>query len=709
MEIVMSTCTKPQLAASSDSTSRATSVLMLAGTIGLAVLYAPVVYAQPVEEIVISASRREQRSFDAPAAVQTVTSEALREAGPQVNLSEALSRVPGVVVLNRQNYSQDLQMSIRGFGARSSFGIRGVRLLIDGIPATTPDGQGQASTFSLPFTERLEVLRGPLAQLYGNAAGGVVQAFTREPGPVPQAEASVYFGSNSVIRTDWQYLTRFGGAGLGLAFDYNTFKTDGWRDHSEAKRSVANLKLGYDTKETKVVFTASHFDQPKAQDPLGLNSAELAANPRQVTPVANTANTGKAVDQTQFGLRLEQSLGGYGSLGVRLYTGGRNLDNPLATQWVTLDRSFNGLGVLWNGKTAVSGLPLTWALGFDRDRMTERRNAYTNTAGVRGAAFNRDEDSSASNTDYFAQASLNATENVAITAGLRKSSIQLSSQDYYLADGRNGTGSVNYSATKPVLGVVWSAAPTLNLYANWGRGLETPTLSEIAYRVAGTAVIGEFNPALNAARSTHVELGLKWQPSRSTRVDAALFNIKTADELVPLRTSSGQSVFQNAGNTRRQGLELSATTQLSDTFSLRAALTHTDAEFTSAFSRVIGTATTVIAAGNKLPAVPKQLLSTEITWRPSKFSRVGLEWVAASRLWANDTNTAYAGGYGVLNLGASHTMPVGSMNLTLHARIDNLANRNYVGSVIVNEAGQRFFEPAQGRNWLIGATLRGSF
>jgi iron complex outermembrane recepter protein len=659
------------------------------------------------EEVVVSASRRDQKSFDAPAAIQTVDAETIRASGPAVNLSEALSRVPGLVVLNRQNYSQDLQLSIRGFGARSSFGIRGVRLMIDGIPATMPDGQGQASTLSLPFTERIEVLRGPMAQLYGNAAGGVVQAFTKTPGAKPSAEASLYLGSNDIVRTDLQGLARLGQFDLGV--DYNTFKTDGWRTHSAAKRESGTFKLGWSTPGTKVSFAANRFNQPLAEDPLGLNSAEYAANPRQSIANATTQNTGKVVDQNQFSLRLEQDLGKWARLDARLYTGTRDLDNPLATQWITLDRSFKGLGLALSGKASLGDMPWTWAVGYDRDRMTELRRAYTNTAGVRGAAFNRNEDNAAANADVFAQSTLYVTERLGLTLGARKSSVQLTSNDYFLADGSNGTGQITYGATNPVLGAVWSVADTVNVYANWGKGFETPTLSEVAYRQVGTTVVGEFNPGLAAANSKHSEVGAKWQVSKTTRVDAALFSIRTAGELVPQRTSSGQSVFQNAGATSRKGLELSARSQFSEQWSALAAYTYTDAEFASAYSRVIGTATTTIAKGNSLPAVPRQLLNASLTFKPVRSTRLSAEWGASSRLWANDTNTAHAAGYGVLNLAASHTLELGKMSLGFFGRLDNVTGKKYAGSVIVNEAAQRFFEPGLGRTWLVGVNLKGSF
>ncbi|MFZ9322870.1 MAG: TonB-dependent receptor plug domain-containing protein, partial [Hylemonella sp.] len=232
--------------------------------VGASVLMALPVGAQSLEGVVVSASRAEQRSFDAPASIQSVERDVIQDGGPQVNLSESLNRVPGLTILNRQNYAQDLQVSIRGFGARTAFGIRGVRLLIDGIPATTPDGQGQGSSISLPSTERIEVLRGPLAQLYGNSAGGVIQAFTREAPEVPELIYQYYGGSFGMHRNDLQYAGKSGK--VGIVADYSTFDTNGYRDNSTTQRKQFNGKLSFGPDEkTRVNLVFNQFDMPLAQ------------------------------------------------------------------------------------------------------------------------------------------------------------------------------------------------------------------------------------------------------------------------------------------------------------------------------------------------------------------------------------------------------------------------------------------------------------
>ena len=316
--------------------------------------------------VVVSASRREQRSFDAPAAIQSIGRDTIEEAGPQVNLSESINRIPGLTARNRQNYAQDLQVSIRGFGSRSTFGIRGVRLLIDGIPATMPDGQGQASTVSLGSVSRIEVLRGPLAQLYGNAAGGVIQVFTGEGAAPATAGAGLAIGSDGTRRIGLNASGRWNApsassasstsstsstpnalnapdrarssrTGTGLVADYSDFQTDGYRDHSEARRRQLNAKLTIDARRTpQSASLPTVFDQPLSKDPVGLTRAQAQANPRQVVPIAVTQDARKVVSQNQAGIVAEHRIDSDRSVSARLYAGQRDLDNalsiPLAAQ-----------------------------------------------------------------------------------------------------------------------------------------------------------------------------------------------------------------------------------------------------------------------------------------------------------------------------------------------------------------------------------------
>jgi iron complex outermembrane receptor protein len=675
-------------------------------------MLAPAAQAQTqspsLQTVVVSANRAEQRSFDAPAAIDAVNRDTIEGAGPQVNLSESLNRIPGLTILNRQNYAQDLQLSIRGFGSRAAFGLRGIRLLIDGIPATTPDGQSQGSSVSLTSTDRIEVLRGPLAQLYGNSSGGVIQAFTRDAPESPEFLSQFYTGSFGLRRTDWQYAGRHGN--LGLVADYSTFDIDGYRSNSAAQRNQFNGKLSFNPNEqTRVNLVFNRFDMPLAEDPLGLTAAQLAGNPRQAGNNAIATRVRKITGQNQLGTSVNYALDNSSSVTARAYYGTReNLQYQANNFWVGLQRDYYGVGLQYNQQTQIAGRPAALVAGYEYDYSKERRQGGAASVGEKvPGSLNRNEDNIAQNSDFFAQASSLVSDRFTLTAGLRASTVRFNSEDAFLSDG-NGSGSVRYSAVNPVLGLTFHASDSLNLYANYGKGFETPTLAEVAYTSTGAATSALFNPSLKASESQHYELGAKWLPTAASRLDVTLFQIRAADEIVVASSSSGRTAFKNAPETKRSGIEISGKAALHPQWQATLAASAINARFSQAYANN----NVKVASGNKLPGIPKSFVFSELLWasipfdslskRPQRVTKAGFELTSAGKMFANDSNTASADGYTTLNAKVSQGWDIGPAVLTLYGRVDNLTDKRYVGSVIVNQAVGQFYEPAPGRTWSLG-------
>ena len=685
--------------------------------------------AGPTEAIVITADRWRQSSFDAPAAIGAVTREAIDSAGPQVNLSEVLNRVPGITVLNRQNYAQDLQLSIRGFGSRSTFGIRGVRLIVDGIPATMPDGQGQASNVALGSTQRIEVLRGPLAQLYGNAAGGVVQVFSGSDATAPTTTLRSSVGRDGAVKVGLGFAAA--GEQDEVLLEASRFRTDGWREHSAAERTQLNAKwqhrLGAGSSVTLVL---NSLDQPLSLDPVGLTRAQWQADPRQAVALAKTQDARKSVAQDQIGVVLEHALGPATQLQARLYGGTRSLDNalsiPLAAQQaptasggiVAFQRNYGGFGAMVshrvelgnpNAANAVGGLglrSLRLTAGVEVDRMDEDRQGYLNLSGQRGA-LKRDEANRVSNRDGYGQAALEFDGGVTASAGVRTSSVRFDSRDRFIVTGNpDDSGGVDYSATNPVFGLAWRAASGLNLYANAGRGFETPTFTELAYRAVGTGL----NTGLAASRSRHAEVGAKWRPAPGHRIDMALFDIQTRDEIVVDSNNGGRSTFKNAGRTERRGMELSYGGALGSDWRALLAATVLRASFRDGFTSGSGTTAVPVPAGNRLPGTPGRSAYAELVYAPQQGwgsasgFQAAVELQHIGLLYVNDANEDFAPASTVVNLRAGWTQRFGAWRFSQLVRVDNAADRRYAGSVIVNEANRRFFEPAAPRGALLSLT-----
>ena len=652
-----------------------------------------------------------QRRFDAAASFTSVAVDAFATPSPLVNLSELLAGQAGVVVLDRGNFAQDLQISVRGFGSRSTFGVRGVRLLVDGIPATMPDGQGQAATAQLASAAQVDVLRGPMAQLYGNAAGGVIQVTTRDPRPGGGAGASMALGSFGQRQLgasfDW------GDRTLGGLVDVSQFSTDGWRAHSAARRTHLNSKwVARPGADTKITALVNLYDQPRAQDPLGLTRAQWQADPRQSTGQSLAFNTRKSVSQYQLGLVLEQRLGASDDLRLRAYGGTRELTQFLpfsgaaatsAGGVVDLDRRYGGIGWAWTHKMRLaSGLPLRWTLGMDIDRLTERRQGFVNNAGNKDpGALRRNERDRAGNTDVFAQVDALLAPTWRVVAGVRSSQVRLAVDDQFIALPGNpdDSGQRTWRHTSPVLGVVWNAADSLNVYANLGRGFETPTLAESSYSAGSTGP----NTGLQAARSLQAEIGAKWR-GEGYQLDAAWFDARSRDEIVPAASINGRSIYQNADRVRRQGLEM-AWSGTEGAWRPQLSYTYLDAFFASPYQDAAGQP---IATGNRLPGTARHTARLAFTHHPNAAWQWGADLNLSGKVFVNDRNTDAAPGFAVASLHASHALQSqGSTRWQLWARLDNVLDRNHVGSLVVNDGNSRFFEPAAGRRVMVG--LRAQF
>jgi iron complex outermembrane receptor protein len=683
--------------------------------------------AAELSPIVVTATRVAQASADLPASIDVVDADTLHRGQLQENLSESLVTVPGVSAQSRQNYAQDLQISIRGFGARSSFGVRGVRLYSDGIPGTMPDGQGQFSQFDLGSAERIEVLRGPFSALYGNSSGGVIAIFTQDADPGYQAGARVAYAT---FDTQRYALSTGGDEGLvNYVVDASHFQTDGYRVHSAAERNNFNAKLRFEPSEnSKLTLVANAVQTPYVQDPLGLTQAQLAANRTSAGVGAIQYNSRKDLAQEQLGITYSDQWGSSDSLAASAYTGHRNTTQfqaiPEATQAaaplypgavIALDRAYYGLDVHATDDRQWGGMPVKLTLGLAYDDLQEGRKGYANYSGTQfgvEGALRRDEANHVYDFDQYLQAEWDPSAHWLLIAGVRNNAVDVTSHGHIpILDGADSR--LHFGAVNPVAGITYRATSWLNAYASYGKGFETPTLNDLAYRSIDGSLPG-LNTALKPARSNNYEVGLKAGSGR-VRADLAAFYIKTVDELAVLQNSSGRTVDQNIGETTRRGLELALDADWQGGFSARLAYTYIRAVVASSYYTCVAapcnplpslanSATPLpanyrfVAAGSYLPAVPMNFLYSGVTWSyaPWGFSTTG-ELEARARIYADDRNSAAAPSYWLANWRAGFEQDFKHWRLSEYGRLDNLANRSYVGSVIVNETNMRFFEPAPGR------------
>jgi iron complex outermembrane receptor protein len=689
---------------------------------------------QLLAPIVVTATRFAESSQDLPVSIDRVDRHTIENGQLQLNLSESLITVPGVSVQSRQNYAQDLQLSIRGFGARSSFGVRGIRLYSDGIPGTMPDGQGQFSQFDLGSTDHIEVLRGPFSALYGNSSGGVIAVFTEDAKPGYMVGATAQYATFNTQR--YAVKTEGDDGVVNYVVDAAHFQTDGYRFHSEAERDNFNAKMRFATSDSaKLTLVANVIDTPAVQDPLGLTRAQLGSDPRQAGVGALQFDTRKSLDQEQLGALYDDTLNAHDAWSTTLYTGHRATTQfqaiPLSTQKaplspggvIDLNRAFWGVDSHITDSRDLAGSPLQLVGGVSYDDLEEARKGYFNfegsDLGVEGA-LRRDEANHVYDFDQYLQAQWDPDARWRVIAGVRNNLVALTSHGHIpVLDGADS--SVRYSAVNPVGGVTFRVTSSVNLYGSYGKGFETPTLNDLAYRSVNGSLPG-LNLGLKPARSDNYEVGIK-AATGPVRADLAAFYIKTEDELAILQNSGGRTVSQNIGETNRRGMELAVDADWAGGFTGRLAYTYIRAVVGEAYATCIGPPCNplanpggplpanykTVAAGSYLPAVPMNSLYVGVTWSyaPLGFSTT-LETQARAQIYADDRNSAAASGFWVTNLRAGFQQETRHLRLSEFARLDNLADRAYVGSVIVNETNTRYYEAAPGRTAYImfNAALR---
>ncbi len=666
--------------------------------------------------VVVSGMPSPRPELEAPAAIARVDAEDLAWTQAGIGLSESLVRVPGLTVRNRQNYAQDLQIQSRGFGARSSFGVRGIQLRLDGIPLTAPDGQGQPSSLSVTSLDHIEVLRGPLAYPYGNASGGVIAAFSAPP------PAALTFGSRVVMGSDDTWRASASAAGqaldgkLGYRVEGLRFMTDGYREHSAARRDQVAATASWQidgTKRLGLVFNS--LSQPDAQDPLGLSRAQYEADPRQVDPGANTFNTRKSLNDRIGGLRYEQQLANGDSLELVTYGSSRAVRQfqsiPVNTQQtqprnsggvIDLEREGYGSDGRYNWKLSRG----TISAGLQWQTLNENRKGYENfvgaSTGVLGA-LRRDEDNQVDSLDQFLSADWALSERWTVLGALRRSEVDFESQDHYITGANtDDSGDKRYSATTPALALRYAWSPGSSVYGSWGRGFETPTFTELSYKPDGS---GGLNLDLRASRSQTFELGWKRALPRGGLFTLALFDTRAEDDIVPAVNSGGRASFQNA-DTQRRGVEAGLTLRIGRDWSLQLAADYIDAEFAKTFDYVSGGVTRDVNKGNRIPGIGRNNAWAELAWRralPGWSAAVDLR--HSGSVAVNDINSDEAESYRVLNARLGWLRPYGRGSFGAFVRVDNLLDKTYSGSVIVNEGNGRFFEPAPDRSWFAGVEM----
>ena len=667
---------------------------------------------------VVTATRYETNSFDLPLSIDAVTGSEIRDARTGANLSEIAPRIPGVVINYRSTAAQELSISTRGFGARSQFGVKGIRIYADGIPLNSADGQGQAGSINIDTLGQIEFLRGPFSALYGNSSGGVVQAFTRDGAKDPTITVGA---SSGTWNTNKQSVTYEGQAGpVNYILSAYQYVSDGYREHSQHRRDNFNGKISYQfSPDTKFTFVGNYMDQPYTNDPNALTPDQYKANSRSAGTNAISTNSRLYRINSYGGIIIDHNLSEKDSLRLMAYSGERsNLQYLTTGAAAEIKRETEGFDFRWIRKDLFLSRPLNFTAGLAYDSMEDIRSRYTYsgtgvyTPLLTTSTSNRREKQSAFSVDQYLQASYEPTDRLLVIAGLRHSRVNIKNEDLYFGDcvtrptACDSTGQVTYTNTSPVAGVTFKITPTLNAYANYGRGFETPTFAETTYSLPASSGAGP-NLSMVPSKSKNYEIGLKAFVTSNTRMNVALFKVDTKNEIVVIDNSGSQNVYDSTANTERKGIEFSLDSRLPYNFNFYQTYTYLDSEFKNSFTNTVGG---FVAAGNRLSGVYKNTAYSELSWKYPAFNfSSAIENIYYGDVHGYDSNASdrKADAFSIVNLRASLKQSYNNWNFSEFVRADNIFDEKYVGNVRVNNAAT--FEPGAPRNYTVGVTSSYTF
>jgi iron complex outermembrane receptor protein len=658
----------------------------------------------------VTVSRDAARStLELPYAVSRLELDSTRAATRRASLTEALLFVPGVSVSHRYNPTQDPRLTIRGFGARSAFGIRGVRVLRDGIPLTAADGQTAVDFLDLESLGAVEVFRGSAGALYGNSSGGVVDFRTTPPPDAGgRARVSGWF-SGGISRASVSAGQRLGDLGLQGTLTRNA--GDGPRDYSsfESTNAMGDARwtaLG----GTGLQLQASFYDAPEAENPGALTLAEMERDPTLPDSNNIVKKASKSVRQSMFSLQAARDIGSV-SLLASGQVGWRDLVNPQSFAYIELDRQTAGGSVRAQYTGGSPDHPLRLAIGADLLNQTDDRQNYTNCAGLTGAnrpaatcptlddrgSLTVNQEERVAGLGAYVRGELAVTSRLSVTGTVRGDRTRFEVTDRRATDPALAEPPPRtLSAVSPMLGINWRIGTLSAAYASVSTSFETPTTTELANRPEG---VGGLNADLKPQRGVSYEVGYKGAHTSGIRYDLALFTIVTEDELIPFQVpgaATGRVFFRNAGQTTRRGAEASIAS-VSGPVSVGATATwlrYVYDEFV-----VAGTSFT----GNRVPGVAPVTVSAFASVQP-RWGLASIEAVHAGRLAVNNANTAWADGYYLLN--ARLAFRAGTrLSMEPVVGIDNVFDRTWASNVVVNAAGGRYYEPGPGRTYYVGVRM----
>jgi iron complex outermembrane receptor protein len=641
-----------------------------------------------LEPVILNVSRISESLENLPISLSRLDFIEKQDLKQQLSFNEYLYNVPGLFALNANNYSQDLRISIRGFGARSAFGIRGIKIIVDGIPETTPDGQGQVDNLNLSIIKSLEIIRGPSSTLYGNASGGVISINTIDDFDENFAKAGLTFGSYDMQ----QYQLAFGlkSKKTNYLFHGNKIKTNGFREQSGFENYNFNFKIHHRfSASSKFSVLLNYTDSPVAEDSGGLTTEEVVENREQARQRNVDFKTAESIKQFKIGTHFtyqsnKMIFSTYGFYSFRDFYGLLPFEDGGI---VNLDRNYFGNGSNFTFTNKNSNHTNKFQIGYDFAIQQDKRLRFRNLEGIEGEK-SFDQKESFTSFGFFALDHYSFRD-LLVRFGIRYDRNYLKATDMFIADG-NGTGEIFFNSFNPSIGLNYNLNAQNYLYANFSTSFETPALSELSANPSGD---GGLNEELKAQSARNFELGYKFK-RKNTFAQITLFYIETDNDLVPyeLENFPDRIFFRNAGSSKRRGLELFYSQDLVKNFKLKTSYTYSDFRY-SAYETSSGNFN-----GKYLPGIPKHLATFSVDYQNKSGLTLSLQSKHVGDLYTNDSNSVRDDHYSLYNLNVGFKIKSKQILLLPFLGIKNVFDTKYNDNIRINAFGGRYYEPAPGFN-----------
>lgn len=642
----------------------------------------PQVTAEDLREL--ETLRRPETLMTTPHAVSVVSRDEFLKAREGLDISESLDLVPGTLAQSSRNFAQDTRVSIRGYGSRSTFGIRGIRVLVDGVPNTLPDGQSEVDSIDLGLMERVEVVRGPVSSLYGGGSGGILSFFTPKPTIEPTFSFRTTHGTNHLSR--YQALATGTAAETGYVFGLVRSRFGGYRDHSRGKQTVSLGKLEHRFgTETDVQLTWNGLWSPDGQDPGGLNRDESRDHRTRAAPRNILFDAGEKLDQQKFALNMTHALGASRQVKLMGYHLNRDFSNQLPFEdggQVKFDRNAGGGALVYSDVFQR----VRWFTGLDVDYQRDPRRRYENLDGQRGALTLKQTETVWA-AGPFAEARYDFDWGLGVVAGARYDWVDFDANDRFKSDG-NQSDDIRFRHFSPRVGVSYAPRPETFLFANYSTGFEVPTTIEL--RPPGA--IGGFDSDREPQKSVGVEVGAKGVLFDRFFYDLALFQIHIRDTIIPFEDEFGESFFRNAAKSRRRGVEAALSGELAPGLSFRGGYTYTDYEYRDYDTDLGGVP--VSYDDNDEPNNARHVFGGELRIdNPSGlFCILSLRYT--SKLYTDDANSAQTGAATQTDARFGYNWDREGTLIRPFIGVRNLTGREYSGTIRPNAGFGRYYEPA---------------